>query len=40
VRKLEESIDASEGNPMGVEEVPSGEEIAAELEKFLRGEDQ
>jgi predicted ATP-grasp superfamily ATP-dependent carboligase len=40
VRKLEESIDASEGNAMGVEEVPSGDEIAAELEKFLRGEDQ
>ena len=40
VRKLEENIDASEGNPMGVEEVPSGDEIAAELEKFLRGEDQ
>jgi len=38
VRKLEESIDASEGNALGVEEVPSGEEIAAELEKFLRGE--
>jgi len=27
-------------NPMGVEEVPSGDEIAAELEKFLRGEEQ
>ena len=40
VRKLEENIDASEGNAMGVEEVPSGDEIAAELEKFLRGEDQ
>jgi proteasome assembly chaperone (PAC2) family protein len=40
VRKLEESIDASEGNAMGVEEVPSGEEIAAELERFLRGEEQ
>jgi predicted ATP-grasp superfamily ATP-dependent carboligase len=40
VRKLEESIDASEGNAMGVEDVPSGDEIAAELEKFLRGEDQ
>jgi proteasome assembly chaperone (PAC2) family protein len=40
VRKLEESIDASEGNAMGVEEVPSGDEIAAELERFLRGEDQ
>ena len=40
VRKLEESIDASEGNAMGVEAVPSGEEIAAELERFLRGEEQ
>ncbi len=40
VRKLEESIDASEGNAMGVDEVPSGDEIAAELEKFLRGEEQ
>jgi len=38
VRKLEESIDASEGNALGVEAVPSGEEIAAELERFLRGE--
>jgi predicted ATP-grasp superfamily ATP-dependent carboligase len=40
VRKLEENIDASEGNAMGVDEVPSGDEIAAELERFLRGEDQ
>lgn len=40
VRKLEESIDASEGNAMGVEEVPSGDEIAAELERFLRGEEE
>jgi proteasome assembly chaperone (PAC2) family protein len=40
VRKLEESIDASEGNAMGVESVPSGDEIAAELERFLRGEEQ
>jgi predicted ATP-grasp superfamily ATP-dependent carboligase len=40
VRKLEENIDAAEGNAMGVEEVPSGDEIAAELEKFLRGEEQ
>jgi predicted ATP-grasp superfamily ATP-dependent carboligase len=40
VRKLEEKIDASEGNAMGVEEVPSGDEIAAELEEFLRGEGQ
>jgi proteasome assembly chaperone (PAC2) family protein len=39
VRKLEENIDASEGNALGVEEVPSGDEIAAELEQFLRGEE-
>jgi proteasome assembly chaperone (PAC2) family protein len=38
VRKLEESIDASEGNALGVEEVPTGDEIAAELERFLRDE--
>jgi len=40
VRKLEENIDASEGNAMGVDEVPTGDQIAAELEKFLRGEEQ
>lgn len=40
VRKLEESLDASEGNALGVDEVPSGEEIAEEFERFLRGEDQ
>ena len=40
VRKLEANMDASEGNPLGVNEIPSGEEIAAELEQFLRGEDQ
>jgi hypothetical protein len=39
VRKLEESIDASEGNPLGLEEVPSADELAAELERFLRGQD-
>jgi predicted ATP-grasp superfamily ATP-dependent carboligase len=38
VRSLEESIDASEGNALGVDELPSAEEIAAELEQFLRGE--
>jgi proteasome assembly chaperone (PAC2) family protein len=38
VRKLEEAIDASEGNPLGLEELPSGDELAAELERFLRGE--
>jgi len=39
VRKLEASIDASEGNPLGMQQMPSADEIAAELEQFLRGED-
>ncbi len=39
VAKLEEAIDASEGNPLGLEEVPSADELAAELERFLRGEE-
>ena len=38
VKKLEESVDASEGNPLG-DTLPSGDELAAELEQFLRGED-
>lgn len=38
LHKLEEAIDASEGNPLGLEEVPSADELAAELERFLRGE--
>ena len=39
VRKLEEMVDASEGNPLGIDSLPSGDELAAELEQFLRGED-
>jgi len=39
VAKLEEVIDASEGNPLGLDEVPSADELAAELERFLRGEE-
>ncbi len=38
VRSLEATLDATEGNPLGVEEIPSGDELAAELEQFLRGE--
>ncbi|HXQ19349.1 MAG TPA: PAC2 family protein [Acidimicrobiales bacterium] len=40
VHKLEATLDASEGNPLGLDDLPSGDEIAAELERFLRGEDQ
>jgi predicted ATP-grasp superfamily ATP-dependent carboligase len=39
VHKLEEAIDSSEGNTLGVDTLPSGDELAAELEKFLREED-
>jgi len=39
VRALEATMDATEGNPLGLEEMPSGEELAAELEQFLRGEE-
>ncbi|MDH2902742.1 MAG: PAC2 family protein [Actinomycetota bacterium] len=37
VEQLEEVTDESEGNSLG-DDVPSGDELAAELEKFLRGE--
>jgi proteasome assembly chaperone (PAC2) family protein len=40
VAKLEEVIDSSEGNAFGLEEVPSPDELAAELERFQRGEDR
>lgn len=39
VRRLESSVDSEEGPPFGLDhDVPSGDEIAAELERFLRGE--
>ena len=38
VRRLEAALDTEEGNSFGIDEVPSGDEIAAELERFLRGE--
>jgi hypothetical protein len=39
VRRLEAALDAEEISPLGIDvEVPSGDEIAAELEQFLRGE--
>jgi hypothetical protein len=37
VEALEEAADEVEGVSMG-DELPSGDELAAELEKFLRGE--
>jgi len=38
VRQLESSLDEAEGNPLALGQMPSGDEIAAELERFLRGE--
>lgn len=38
VRQLEEQLDAAEGNALQIGQIPSGEEIAAELERYLRGE--
>jgi anti-sigma factor RsiW len=39
VRQLEQQIDELEGRPVLLDDrgVPSGEEIAAELERYLRG---
>ena len=38
VRALEVSLDSAEGNPLGIDEIPTGDELAAELEQFLRDE--
>ena len=38
VQALEATLDATEGNPLGIDEIPTGDELAAELEQFLRGE--
>ena len=39
VRRLETALDSEEVHPIGLDtDVPSGDEIAAELEQFLRGE--
>jgi rubrerythrin len=37
VRQLEHTVDTVEGNPLNLGEVPTGDEIAAELERYLRG---
>jgi proteasome assembly chaperone (PAC2) family protein len=38
VSQLEDNIDAAEGTPLDLGPLPSGDEIAAELERYLRGE--
>ncbi len=36
VRKLEANVDAVEGNPLEVGSIPTGDELADELERYLR----
>jgi hypothetical protein len=36
VRQLERNVDATEGNPLDIGQVPTGDELAAELERYLR----
>jgi len=38
VRQLERSVDSAEGNPLDLGQIPTGDELAAELERYLRGE--
>ena len=38
VRQLETNLDAAEGNPLDLGQIPSGDELAAELERYLRDE--
>ncbi|MCL4434851.1 MAG: PAC2 family protein [Actinobacteria bacterium] len=35
VKELEEGIDSSEGNPLDISQMPTGDEIATELERYL-----
>lgn len=36
VHQLERNVDATEGNPLDIGQVPTGDELAAELERYLR----
>jgi hypothetical protein len=36
VHQLERNVDATEGNPLDIGHVPTGDELAAELERYLR----
>jgi hypothetical protein len=38
VRQLEHSVDTAEGNPLDIGELPTGDELAAELERYLHDE--
>ena len=36
VHQLERNVDTTEGNPLDIGQVPTGDELAAELERYLR----
>jgi len=36
VHQLERSVDEAEGNPLDVGQMPTGDELAVELERYLR----
>jgi proteasome assembly chaperone (PAC2) family protein len=38
VHQLERTVDAAEGNPLDIGQIPTGDELAAELERYLRDE--
>jgi hypothetical protein len=38
VRQLERNLDATEGNPLDLGQIPTADELGAELERYLRGE--
>lgn len=38
VHQLERNVDIAEGNPLDLGQVPTGDELAAELERYLRDE--
>ncbi len=37
VRQLERNLDATEGNPLDLGQIPTADELGAELERYLRG---
>ena len=38
VKQLERNLDATEGNPLDLGQIPTADELGAELERYLRGE--
>jgi hypothetical protein len=40
VAELESTIDEAEGNALDTNVIPSGDDLARDIERFLRGEEQ